>query len=194
MADRELDRTSLGGHVDRLYRAAWAMCGSREEAEDLVQDTFLKVMSRPRLLRSEDDLGYLLRALRNTFLSGRRSAGRTLVAEPFDERLELIEDRSARPPDEAAEAREVYAAIAALPPKCRDALVAVDVLGLSYREAARALRVRPETITSRLYRARNQVGARLRGLEPAKPKTRAARTPLGSGRELDQRPAPHAAR
>jgi RNA polymerase sigma-70 factor (ECF subfamily) len=193
MAHRQLDRTSLGDHVDRLYRAAWAMCGSREEAEDLVQDTFLKVMSRPRLLRSEDDLGYLLRALRNTFLSGRRTASRRPVGEPFDERLELIADRSTRPPEEAAEAREVYGAIAALPPKCRDALVAVDLLGLSYREAARALRVRPETITSRLYRARNQVGARLRGLEPST-EARASRSMRPSGRELDQRPAPHAAR
>src|SRR5512132_1063045 len=102
--ERTLDPARLGDHLDRLYRAAWAMCGSREEAEDLVQDTFLKVMSRPRLLLSEDDLGYLLRALRNTFLSGRRTASRRPVGEPFDERLELIADRSTRPPEEAAEA------------------------------------------------------------------------------------------
>ena len=158
MAARELDRTGLGDHIDRLYRAAWALCGSREEAEDLVQETFVRVMARPRLLRKEDDLGYLLRALRNTFLTGLRTAGRRPAVEPLDLRLELLEDNGARTPDAAAEAREVYAAIAALPPKCRDALVGVDVIGLSYREAARALRVRPETITSRLYRARKLVG------------------------------------
>jgi len=177
MAVRELDRTSLGDHIDRLYRAAWAFCGSREEAEDLVQETFVRVMARPRLLRNDDDLGYLLRALRNTFLTGRRAAGRRPVPEPLEGRLELIENGAARTPDRAAEAREVYAAIALLPSKCRDVLVAVDIVGLSYREAAGALRVRPETITSRLYRARKLVAARLavtpeprgaqRGAEPS---------------------------
>ena len=44
----------------------------------------------------------------------------------------------------------------------------VDVIGLSYREAARALRVRPETITSRLYRARKLVAAQLRDAEPVR--------------------------
>ena len=52
---------SLGDHVDRLYRAAWGLCGSREDAEDLVQETFAKVLSKRRLVRSDDDLGYLLR-------------------------------------------------------------------------------------------------------------------------------------
>jgi RNA polymerase sigma-70 factor, ECF subfamily len=162
MAVRELDRTSLGDHLDRLYRAAWALCGSRQEAEDLVQETFVRVMARPRLLHKDDDLGYLLRALRNTFLTGLRAAERRPVPEPVDSRIELLEDNGARDPEAAAEAREVYAAIAALPPKCRDALVAVDVIGLTYREAARSLRVRSETITSRLYRARGLVASQLR--------------------------------
>jgi RNA polymerase sigma-70 factor (ECF subfamily) len=162
MAVRELDRTRLGDHVDRLYRAAWALCGSREEAEDLVQETFVRVIARPRLLHRDDDLGDLLRALRNTFLTGLRAADRRPAAEPLDLRLELLEDNGARKPEAAAEAHEVYAAIAALPPKCRDALVAVDVIGMTYREAARSLRVRSETITSRLYRARGLVASQLR--------------------------------
>jgi RNA polymerase sigma-70 factor, ECF subfamily len=164
---RELDRRRLGDHIDRLYRAAWALCGSREEAEDLVQETFARVMARPRLLRNEDDLGYLLRALRNTFLTGRRTAGRRPVSEPLELRLDLLEDNGARMPEEAAVAHELYAAIAALPPKCRDALVAVDVVGLSYREAGRSLRVRTETITSRLYRARMLVVAQLQDADDA---------------------------
>ena len=53
LAERELDRTSLGDHIDRLYRAAWGYCGSREDAEDLVQETFVRVMARPRLLRND---------------------------------------------------------------------------------------------------------------------------------------------
>jgi Sigma-70, region 4 len=64
-------------------------------------------------------------------------------------------------PERALETQEVYATIAALPEDRRLALVAVDVLGLSYREAARALRVREATITSRLFRAREQVAKQL---------------------------------
>jgi RNA polymerase sigma-70 factor, ECF subfamily len=71
--DRPLDPTRLGDHLDRLYRAAWALSGSREDAEDLVQETYARVLSRPRFLRNDDDLGYLLRTLRNTFLNQLRS-------------------------------------------------------------------------------------------------------------------------
>src|SRR6478736_2964586 len=67
----QLDPQALGDHIDRLYRAAWGLCGSREEAEDLVQETFARILRKPRMLRSEDDLGYLLRVLRNTFFSQR---------------------------------------------------------------------------------------------------------------------------
>jgi RNA polymerase sigma-70 factor (ECF subfamily) len=49
-----LDPESLPVHVDRLFRAAWALCGSPHDAEDLVQETFLRVLSRPRLLRGDD--------------------------------------------------------------------------------------------------------------------------------------------
>ena len=52
--------------------------------------------------------------------------------------------------------------IAGLPPDFRDALVAVDVAGLSYREAGRLLGAKEATITSRLHRARRQVAAALR--------------------------------
>jgi RNA polymerase sigma-70 factor (ECF subfamily) len=64
-------------------------------------------------------------------------------------------------PAEALEVQELYATIAKLPEDFRLALVAVDVLGLSYREAARALRVREATLTTRLFRARKQVVKRL---------------------------------
>ena len=60
-------------------------------------------------------------------------------------------------PQAAYEAHELYAAVAALPDDFRDVLVAVDVAGLSYKEAARALRVREGTVMSRLHRGRRQV-------------------------------------
>src|ERR671922_2056156 len=154
---RELRPERLGDHLDRLYRAAWALCGSPHEAEDLVQETYARVLARPRLLRREDDLGYLLRALRNTFLTQKRTESRRLRPGPLPDELDLVSDPHARQPQAALEARELYAAVAALPADFRDVLVAVDITGLSYKEAARVLRIREGTVMSRLYRARQQV-------------------------------------
>src|SRR5690242_7671890 len=66
---RPLDVQRLPDHRERLFRAAYALCRSREDAEDLVQDTFVRVLRRPRFLRRDDDLGYLLRVLRNTWIN-----------------------------------------------------------------------------------------------------------------------------
>ena len=162
-ASHILDPATLGDHFDRLYRAAWALCGSREDAEDLVQDAFLRVLARPRRVRAKDDVGYLLSVVRNTFLDKRRAAAsrpQTTDAEP--ESLELAGHAGGTPgPASAVEAREVFAAIAALPDASRDTLVAVDVAGLSYGEAARALKVPEGTITTRLFRARSRVAKAL---------------------------------
>ena len=161
---RRLEAQDIGRHLDRLYRAAWALCGSREDAEDLVQETYARVLARPRFLRSDDDLGYLLRVLRHTFVSSLRVRDRRpRTYAPIDE-AEITDLSSVRGPDELAETREVYAAISALPPDFRDALVAVDVVGLSYREAATQLGVKEATLTTRLHRARERVIAEL---EPA---------------------------
>jgi RNA polymerase sigma-70 factor (ECF subfamily) len=161
--ERSLDPARLGDHLDRLYRAAWALSGSREDAEDLVQETFARVLARPRLLRNEDDLGYLLGALRNTFFTQKRTESRRLRPDPLPDQLDLVPDPQARQPEAALEAGELYAAIAALPDDFRDVLVAVDVTGLSYKEAAGALRIREGTVMSRLYRARQQAVRRIDG-------------------------------
>ena len=160
---RTLDPSRLGDHLDRLYRAAWALCGSREEAEDLVQETYAGVLARPRFLRHEDDVGYLLRALRNTFLNQKRTESRRLRPGPLPESLDLVADPHALQPHAALEAGELYAAIAALPGDFRDVLVAVDVTGLSYKEAARALRIREGTVMSRLFHARRRLKQLLGG-------------------------------
>ena len=160
---RRLDPAGLGDHLDRLFRAAWALCGSREDAEDLVQETFARVLAKPRLIRNDDDLGYLLRVLRNTFVSRHRAAQRRPATAPMPDQLEAVDPGLGSRPEAAFEARQVFAHIAALPEAFRDALVAVDVAGLSYAEAARLLNTKEATITSRLYRARAQVA---RGMEP----------------------------
>ncbi len=159
----QLDPQQASDHIARLFRAAWALCGSREDAEDLVQETYARVLARPRFLRSDDDLGYLLRTLRNTFLNQKRTESRRLRTAPLPDELDVVADPRATDPAAAVEAGEVYAAIADLPADSRDVLVAVDVTGLSYKEAARALRIPEGTVMSRLYRARQQVVRRIDG-------------------------------
>jgi RNA polymerase sigma-70 factor (ECF subfamily) len=157
---RRLDPDRVVEHLPRLYRAARAWTRSREDAEDLVQETYARVLARPRFLRGEDELGYMLRALRNTLISRIRAERRRPATEELDPESALG-TRESDDPAEAAEHRQVYAAIAALPEDFRNALVAVDVAGLSYEEAARALGVPEGTITSRVFRARDRIARRL---------------------------------
>jgi RNA polymerase sigma-70 factor (ECF subfamily) len=176
-----LDPQSLPQHVDRLYRAAWALCGSPHDAEDLVQETFLRVLARPRFIRGHDELGYLMRALRNTFLSQRRTAARRpRIGRATLEDVEPVDHRTGARPEEALQAREVLETIAELSENHRLAIVAVDVLGLSYREAATALGTHEGTITTRVFRAREQLAKDLdRGRRP-----REVQTPTAGARRV----------
>ena len=153
---RKLDPEQLEGHLDRLYRAALGMCGSREEADDLVQETCLQVLRKPRFIRSGDDLAYLVGVLRNGYYTSRRQrARRPLLGVEEDV---AASERAVSPAlDASVEAHEALAAVAALTDEYRDAVVAVDLAGLSYREAAKALGTREGTIMSRLYRGRERV-------------------------------------
>jgi RNA polymerase sigma-70 factor (ECF subfamily) len=160
---RPLDPQRLGDHVDRLYRAALALCGNRHDAEDLVQETYARVLARPRFLRHDDDLGYLLRVLRNTFLNRLRTQKRKPAPlELDDERDGLARAGDPRHPEAALEVSELLAAIAHLPDDQRDAVVAIDIVGLSYREAGRALGAKEATITTRLHRGRSRLAKLLR--------------------------------
>jgi RNA polymerase sigma-70 factor, ECF subfamily len=158
-----LDPEALVRHVDTLHRAAWALCGSREDAEDLVQETYARVLAKPRRIKGDDERAYLLQALRNTFMTSRRTAARRpqRTDAPIED-LATPDPRSATRPDQAAETHEVFDAIAALAEDFRLALIAVDIAGLSYREAAKALDTREATIATRVFRARDQVAKALR--------------------------------
>jgi RNA polymerase sigma-70 factor (ECF subfamily) len=150
-----LDPEVLPDHIDALYRAAWALSGSRHDAEDLVQETFAQVLKRPRLVRREHELGYLLRALRNTYYNRQRAAARRPAT------VTLVEDMAGAAPEPRFNAAELIDALASAPAVYRDAVIAVDVLGMTYREAARALRTRQATITTRLHRGRQHVARAL---------------------------------
>ena len=148
----------LADHLDRLYRAAWAMCGSREDAEDLVQETFAKVLAKRRTIASDEDaLPYLLRVLRNTFVSSLRTRSRRPRTAPLEDAEGRLAAAESASPTAVVAAREVFAAIAALPQDQRDVVAAVDVAGLTYAEAAKSLGVPTGTVMSRLHRGRARV-------------------------------------
>src|SRR5436305_11667651 len=104
---RALDPETLGDHLDRLFRAAWALAGTREDAEDLVQETYERVLRRPRFARRDDDLAYLYRTLRNTYFNARRTASRRpQVAADLDD-VHAASARTDTQPDLAAESNLV---------------------------------------------------------------------------------------
>ena len=138
-----------------MRRTARALTDSPEDADDLVQDTLLRVLARQRVIEAHPAAGpYLLQALRNTHVSSLRARERrprTAPLEPEDSRLVAS---SASEPSAVLASREVIGAIAALPADQRDVIAAVDVAGLAYREAAAKLRIPIGTVMSRLHRGR----------------------------------------
>jgi RNA polymerase sigma-70 factor, ECF subfamily len=154
-----LEPERLPLHLDRLRRTALGLTGSREDAEDLVQETYLRVMRRPRRLHADSEIGYLLRTMRNTWLNVVRRRGAERLA--LEASAALLERRAEHDPLTRVEARALLAAMSELSPLHRDVLAAVDVLGLSYKQTAGALRTREGTVMSRLSRARSELGRRL---------------------------------
>ena len=158
--EHRLRPEAIDDHRARLYRAAYALCGSRHDAEDLVQETFERVLRRPRFVQRDRDLAYLLRVLRHTWVAQAKSSARRGTTPAPPEAFEWLPDERSNP-ELALDARLAYAAMEQLSEPLRLAVVAVDVIGLSYAEAARSLRTRKGTIMSRLFRAREQLAAAL---------------------------------
>jgi RNA polymerase sigma-70 factor (ECF subfamily) len=152
---RRLSPERAVSHADALVRLAYALCGAHHEAEDVVQDVYLRVLSRPRVMLG-DELAYLSRCVRNEVRTRWRRTRRQprTVAMPDAEALGAARCPA---PEERVEAREVVAAIGRLPEAYRDAVALVDVAGLSYQEAADVLDVPVGTIMSRLSRGRTRV-------------------------------------
>jgi RNA polymerase sigma-70 factor, ECF subfamily len=157
-AERVLDPESAADHLSSLYRLAWSLCGSRHLAEELTQETYVRVLARPRRLRSED-FHYLARTLRNVLSDHWRAERRRPV--PVSDDLLAEEVSPDGDPESASRVGEVYSEIGRLPVHLREVVAAVDVAGLTYAEAAELLRIPNGTVMSRLYRARERLAVAL---------------------------------
>jgi RNA polymerase sigma-70 factor (ECF subfamily) len=159
---RTLDPDAIARHLERLRRAARGMTGNPVDADDLVQETCARVLARPRRIHHEDDVAYLLRALRNTYISRYRSAARRSEVVGIPDGLEVQDRRDPDALEDRLRAREIFGWIADLPETLAAPLVAVDVAGLTLAEAASALDLREREVHAQLSRARIAIGARLR--------------------------------
>jgi RNA polymerase sigma-70 factor (ECF subfamily) len=151
---QELLPDALPVHIDSLRRAARGMTRTREDAEDLVQDTLVRVLARPRSVEAGGAGPYLHQALRNTHVSVLRARDRRPALAPLEPEDARLAAPAGGEPAEILHTREVIAAIGALPAGQRDVVAAVDVAGLAYTEAATQLKIPVGTVMSRLYRGR----------------------------------------
>jgi RNA polymerase sigma-70 factor (ECF subfamily) len=154
-----LNPETLPIHIDSLRRAARGMTRSHHDAEDLVQDTLVRVLARPRQVGPGGAGPYLHQALRNTHVSTLRSRDRRPVLAPLeDEDIRLVAPAGGEPV-EVLHTREVLAAIHALPQGQREVIAAVDVAGFGYSEAADQLQIPVGTVMSRLHRGRARLAS-----------------------------------
>jgi RNA polymerase sigma-70 factor (ECF subfamily) len=135
---------------ERLYKALYFVTGSREDAEDISQDAFLKLWERwEDIDRIPDPTGYLFRVALNGFRMRRRRAAMALrrVAPARTER-DAFADAEMR--------TDVRRLLLGLTPRQRAALLLVDLLGYPSEQAARILRVRPSTVRNLVRSARDE--------------------------------------
>jgi RNA polymerase sigma-70 factor (ECF subfamily) len=162
--DREAFGALVERHLRRAHRVALALVGSREAALDLTQDALVRTFeARARLDPSRPFFPFLYQVLRRrcfTWLRDERGRARRLE----EQGAFLARPGGGDPAGRAAleeEHRRCVAAIEALPPREREALVLKDLEGLRYREIADLVEVPLGTVMSRLYSARRRVALAL---------------------------------
>ncbi len=150
-------------HSARVYRLAYRLTGNPHDAEDLTQEVFVRVFRSLASYTPGTFEGWLHRITTNLFLDQvRRKARIRFDALPDDaERLPSSDRGPAQVYDDTHFDHDVQAALDALPPDFRAAVVLCDLEGLSYEEIAATLGVKIGTIRSRIHRGRSQLRAAL---------------------------------
>ncbi|HEY8858819.1 MAG TPA: sigma-70 family RNA polymerase sigma factor [Gaiellales bacterium] len=150
-------------HAEHLYRIALRLTGSRQAAEDLVQETYLRAFRAWRRYRPGTNLAaWLATIMRNANLDELRRQSRRPVQEPLDDDGDYyLYNRLAaagpQPQDEVIarlSGNAIVSALGDLPPNFREVVVLVDVGDFTYADAAGILGIPIGTVMSRLYRGR----------------------------------------
>ena len=163
-------------HNRRLFRLARSLVGRDHEAEDVLQEAYLRAYARLDDLKSGDALAaWLARIVTNEALGRLRTTSSVVSLEEFRTKTELGHDddidrgpASDQPDPERLAAsselrRLLEGAVDALPEEFRTVFVLREVEGLSTAETATFLAIRPETVKTRLHRARRQLQEHLAG-------------------------------
>lgn len=143
-------------HADRVYRLAYRLSGNQHDAEDLTQETFIRVFRSVQNYQPGTFEGWLHRITTNLFLDMVRRRGRI--------RMEALPEDYDRVPADDPNPEQIYhdsrlgadlqAALDSLPPEFRAAVVLCDIEGLSYEEIGATLDVKLGTVRSRIHRGR----------------------------------------
>jgi RNA polymerase sigma-70 factor (ECF subfamily) len=150
--------------ADQVYRVARRLVGTREEAEDLMQETYARAFRSWRSFTPGTNLrAWLLRILTNLNIDRGRRSQRTPDSQPLEEGdyylYNRLEEATGSPPDEERVVErlsqdDVVGALSAVPHDFRDVVVLVDIGDFSYADAAQILDIPVGTVMSRLHRGR----------------------------------------
>jgi len=175
MADRALPggdefRRLFEEHRDTVFRFLYRLAGNRHDAEDLAQDTFVRLWRKREQFRGDGSLeGYVRRVAYRTFLNAR-----TRLSRPRGPQMQEIEPVDGNPdPSESASKRDlksfllahVRRAVDELPPSWREPFVLFRYEGMKLREIADTLGITPKAAEIRVARALDRVATRLRELK-----------------------------
>lgn len=144
-------------HADRVYRLAFRLSGNRADAEDLTQETFVRVFRSLAQYAPGTFEGWLHRITTNLFLDMVRRRQRIrfdALPEDADDRLAGTQPGPEQTYDEMHLDPEIQGALDALPPDFRVAVVLCDLEQLSYEEIAATLGIKVGTVRSRIHRGR----------------------------------------
>jgi RNA polymerase sigma factor (sigma-70 family) len=151
-------------HSVRVYRLAYRLTGNRPDAEDLTQDVFVRVFRSLHRFQPGTFEGWLHRITTNLFLDSARRRQKIRFDGLADGSAERLPSAWPGPSDQLDDAdldHDVAAALAALTPEFRAAVVLCDIEGLSYEEISTVLDVKIGTVRSRIHRGRAQLRAAL---------------------------------
>ena len=151
-------------HSARVYRLAYRLTGNQHDAEDLTQEVFVRVFRSLSSYTPGTFEGWLHRITTNLFLDGARRKQRIRfegLGDDVAQRLQGSELTPAQVWDERHFDGDIQAALRALPPDYRAAVVLCDIEGFSYEEIAATLGVKLGTVRSRIHRGRAQLRAAL---------------------------------